>query len=72
MKIQHTNQTMIDSIASDNAWAVIDLINSGMSIDEACEAQVDSAMDEQYDDEQYDAPYDRSQLFAAYKKAVTE
>jgi len=62
MKIQHTNQTMIDSIASDNAWFLVDQVLDGMTIDEAVEAQVYGAMQEMFDEEEYDAPYQPTPL----------
>lgn len=72
MKYAETRQTMIESIASDNISFVIENVEAGMSIDDAIEAQVDSAMNDPYDEDEFDAPFDRDQLTTAYEAAYAK
>ena len=70
MKIQNTNQGIIENGAAYNASFIVENVVSGMTIDEAVKAHVDSAMDENFDEENFDAPYDRDTLTKAYKAAA--
>lgn len=72
-KAQTTNQTLIDAIASDNAWAIIEVMNeTGWTIDEAVDAQVEGAMNDMFDEDEFDAPYDTEQLRKAYRSATMD
>ena len=63
MKFQTTNQTQIESLASDQAWAVIDSItNCGMTIEDAVGAQVQGLMQDPFDEDEFDAPFNAAQL----------
>lgn len=66
MKAQHTNQTLIESIAKDNIHFVLDLIADGMTREDAIEAQVDGMLNDPYDETEFDAPFDKAQLIKAF------
>lgn len=65
MKAQHTNQTLIESIAKDNIHFILDLIADGMTREEAIEAQADGMMNDPYDEGMFDAPYNKAQVIKA-------
>lgn len=66
MKVQNNNQKLINSIAWDNVQYIIENVNAGLTVEEAVNEHVDSAMNDPFDDETYDTPYDRQQLYDAF------
>jgi len=62
MKAQYTNQTQLEGIAKEESWAVAELVNCGMSIDEAVEIQAESWMESPFDEENFNAPYSIAQI----------
>lgn len=72
MKIQHNNQTLINSIAIDNAdFMVEEVVFGGLTVDETVEKIVSSMMtDDPWDETEFDAPYDRAQITQALRSAL--
>jgi hypothetical protein len=63
MKFQTTNESSLKALASDQAWAIVENItNSGLSIDEAVDAQVQSLMQDAFDEYEFDAPFNPEQM----------
>ena len=72
MRYATTNQTQINAIASDDVEFLLENINAGMSINDAIEAQVEGAMEDQFDETNFDAPFNPKQLAQAYREAIRE
>lgn len=70
MKIATTNQSRINQIAEEQAGFILENIQAGMTLAEAVEAQAGNAMEDRYDEDEFDAPFDRQQLSEAFTAAV--
>jgi len=73
MNFQNTNQTKLENAANENAWAMLDLLSNGdMTIEETVDATIPQWMDESYDEDQFDAPYDVNQIRPIIKTALIQ
>lgn len=71
MKVQHSNPTMLQSIASDNADFMVDsVVNAGLTIDQAVEHYAGGMMEDSYDEDEFEAPYDLDQVKPLLRSAL--